>query len=340
MRIRVLAGVILILFVWVPLSFYWYFFNQRISTILISSPETPIFSIRLEWTLSSSWLPLADKFLVYEQECYRSCQFWPIPPIHYGLTMTSTGYVDVQEDISLATGEKKEISLALHKDVKIIDSTGSFLVDIRLWDSLVENANKNLWGGFSLVGINERNRVYALRKSENTYQIGMLSTEKFIPFRNLPPWVISAKLDETKNYFVFSFSDGNSLSVSVTMDDEVEAPLIPDSVVKLVNGTWKFRTNTWVYILQNKSLQLNPRFSDFLDISDTERIWYIWSYDTERLKLSNFPESQSILIFLNRKTGESYVLKRNIDIKALFFYEWKPAYVDSFWRVWYVDYKK
>ena len=196
MRARALAIIILCILVGVPLLLYWYFFTQKIASITIQVPENIPFTIDLQGTLSSSWLPLADKFLHFQETCTSSCTLSPIPPVKYSLVITSTGKVDIHDEFVLDSGNSKNITYNLESDIKIQESSDENL-DINLGTALVENANATLHADFSLVGVGEKSRVYALRKQNNQVQIGLLTTEKFTPFRTLPPEIQNMTLDVT-----------------------------------------------------------------------------------------------------------------------------------------------
>ncbi len=55
---------------------------------------------------------------------------------------------------------------------------------------------------------------------------------------------------------------------------------------------------------------MNTRFTDWLDISDRVRIGYISADDTKKLQLSNMNLGQSVLILLDRYTGQSSIIQQ------------------------------
>lgn len=119
------------------------------------------------------------------------------------------------------------------------------------------------------------------------------------------------------------------------MDAEVELPVLPNSLVQFDTMIWKIQTASWAYLYDGDSIIQNPRFTDFLDISSTIRIGYIDQTDKKRLELSNFPLNESVLVFLNRGTGDNYVLKKGISIKTLYFdLDWSPVYMDWAGKTW------
>ncbi len=332
MRARALAVIILCVLVWIPLFLYWYFFTQKVSSVSIAVSDNLPFTLDLQGTLSSSWLPLADKFLHFQEICVSSCTLSPVPPVKYSLTITSTGRVDIHEDFTLDSGESRKLLYTLNNDIQIKESGGESL-DTNLGKAIVDNANTTLHADFSLVGVGERNRVYALRKQNNQVQLGILSLEKFTPFRTLPVEIQSMVLDRTWRFFLATLPNNRTFILSVNMDQETEVPVYPDSVV-FMNDIWKFQTSSWVYTYDGEELQENPRFTDFLDISPSIRLWYIDKDDTSRLSLSNFPSGESVLISLDRTTGKSYVVKKGLGIRTLFFHGATPAYIDPSENIW------
>ncbi len=73
----------------------------------------------------------------------------------------------------------------------------------------------------------------------------------------------------------------------------------------------------------------NMRFTYAIDISPYERIGYISASDSEKLLLSNFSTGTSMLIHLDRSTGETYILRKGMNISGFYFSREKPAFFDS-----------
>lgn len=336
MRARLFALLILLLLVWGPIFGYWYFFRDTISGVTVAVPSGESFSIELQWTLSYSWLPLADKFLVYRQDCAGSCTFSPIPPVSYSLTLTSTGKVKIEDTFTLKTGEKKNIQYKLNTDVTFLEFPDA-VRDSTLGISLVDSANNTLSWTFTFVWMGDKDQVYAIRKQDSVVQLWLLFPEKFIPFRTLSWDMWGIQLDATRRFFLIELSSGKTLILSTDMTKEVETILFPIAVVGL-QDSWKIQTQSGVY-LYNPDLwvQENPRFTDFLDISPSKRLWYIAANDSLKLSLSNFPAGESVLVLLDRTNGKSYVVKKGVSIRSLYF-EWDtPVYVDSAGKVWKIE---
>lgn len=337
MRARLFALFILLLLVGLPLLAYWYFFTDRIASVKITVPGGTHFSVELQWTLSSDWLPLADKFLVYHQDCDGLCEFSPIPPVVYSLTLTSTGKVTLEDTFVLKTGEKKSLSYMLNDDVAIREFTTSILND-DLGLSLVENANSTLSWTFDLVWVGQKNQIFATRKQGTMRQLWLLSSEKFIPFRSLLADMWEVHLDTTRRFFLIHLLSGRTLILATDMSKEIETILVPTSVVELQDG-WKIQTQSGVYFYDSDVwAEENPRFSDFLDISPSKRLWYIAADDTNRLGLSNFAPWESVLVLLNRTNGQNYVVKRWLNIRTLYFDWTTPVYMDTSGRVWEISF--
>jgi hypothetical protein len=332
MRARLLAVIILLVLVALPLGFYWYFFTQKVASLSISVPSSESFQIELQGTFSSSWFPLADAFLDFRRTCIETCTIVPIPPAKYELTITSTGKVTIHDELEIQVWESLQRSYTLHHDL-VLQELQKTKVDTTLWVSLIENANSHLDGIFSLVGIGNNNKIYALRKKWNQSQLGTIFPDKFVPMRTLPTWIDRMKIDLTGKFFVAPLRDGWASIFALDMSREIEIPILPYSVV-FMNNIWKMQTQWGVYIFDGEGMQENPRFTDFLDISPSKRLGYIAANDTNRLSLSNFAPWESVLVLLDRTNGQNYVIKRWVDIQTLFL-EWSmPVYVDSSGKVW------
>ncbi len=92
MRTRVLALIILFIFLGIPFGLYWYFFLHRTSSMQFHiAQETPV-TITLEGTLEYDYLPLADSVLRFDQTCLMYCETGPIAPALYRVTISGSGY--------------------------------------------------------------------------------------------------------------------------------------------------------------------------------------------------------------------------------------------------------
>ncbi len=119
MRTRLLALLVLSIIIVIPGLIYWYFFRHQVATLIFSIPGEK-FSIELAGTLNSKYLPLADKFLNFYRECDSVCEFAPIAPTQYAITMTSTGHSQILDNVILNTGETKYITYQLQSEVAIV----------------------------------------------------------------------------------------------------------------------------------------------------------------------------------------------------------------------------
>lgn len=101
MRPRILAIIILILFVGIPLGLYWYFYIHHVAKIHFRIASSDIFHITLAGTLDYSYLPLADAALHYDIECHSECTIGPIPPVSYTITFSGSGYETSKQSYTL-----------------------------------------------------------------------------------------------------------------------------------------------------------------------------------------------------------------------------------------------
>ena len=231
MRARLLAVLILIVLLAIPVWVYYYLMNQEIAMLTISTGTGSAFSVELVWSWDIDGLPLADRALSYRQDCVWVCQIWPILPARYSLTLSSSGQIDIRDDIVINTGEK-------------LSRSYTFIEDIR--------------------------------------------------FIRIDPVDIS------------NISSGS---------------------------TWHIRTSSGSYIDEWDSLSEDIRFTDAIDLTPDIRLGYIDANDTIKLSLGNFSFGQSVLVRLDRTTGESRVVRQWVDIGALLLYRGRPAYSSSVWDI-------
>jgi hypothetical protein len=125
------------------------------------------------------------------------------------------------------------------------------------------------------------------RDSDTTRELGILTGDKFLSIKSLGPKVQSIKLDASGNFFII---DQRTI-LARNLEDEFTLPdaiIDPISLMRLTDG-YKATTRTSVWTSEGDTWTENPRYSDYLDISPTERIGYIRSTDTARLSIANLP---------------------------------------------------
>lgn len=317
---------------------YYYFTSEKIANITIHAGSGAVFLVQLHGSFWVDGLPLMDKALYYEKKCIESCVIDPVLPARYTLSLTSSGKAIISDTILVNMGEKISKVYHFENDISFAP-VGTIHRDEELGTSLVENAKKqNLWD-FTLIGTDIQNRIWVRRSWEKSTQIGILSVERFTPIRSIITPIVNASLDESRSVLVFDLASSRTLLLPITLEGEREIPTISwIRVVTLASGDiWKIRTDSGSMDIKNDRLIEDIRFTDAIDLSNQIRIWYIDKNDIAKLSLGNFPSTTSILIRLNRATGESVVLRTGFDIRALFFYQKKPAYFDDSGNIFIIE---
>lgn len=103
-------------------------------------------------------------------------------------------------------------------------------------------------------------------------------------------------------------------------------------------STWHIRTETGSLIRDGENETEDIRFTDAIDLTPEIRLGYIDKNDTAKLSIGNFVPNQSVLVRLDRTTGESVIVRKGIDIQILLLYRGLPAYVDSVGGVYSITY--
>ena len=209
MRARFFAFIILLLLVAIPGFVYYYFTSRSIARFDISVGSGVIFTARLVGSWGVDGLPLADRALIYSQECVSHCMFSPILPARYTLTLMSSGQVDISDTLIINTADQVTRSYGFTHDI-IFQSVGNSI-------------------------------------------------------------------------------DMNSISSG---------------------STWHTRTETGSLVAMGENETEDIRFTDAIDLTPEIRLGYIDQKDTAKLSLGNFSLGQSVLIRLDRTTGESVVVRK------------------------------
>jgi hypothetical protein len=339
MRSRLAALLILISLLAVPAWLYWYFFVSQVASVMISVPPWIPYRVLLAGTLDNKALPLADKLIRIERDCIWNCLLSPIAPIWYTLTLTSPGQRTITDDITLVTWESKSLSYVFQWESLIEPSPESPTGNSDIGLSIVSNATqKDPAFEYRLVGVSwSGDIVYAERRSTVTRELGTLSLEKFIPQWKIPKWVADITLDITGEYLIAPIFSDKTLILARDLSWQKEIPI--QGVIWYSRGITddKILTNSGVITSWHGSYGENPRFTDSLDISLTERLWYISADDSEKLTLSNLPSWESVLLILDRTTGKTEIIKRWIDIRFLFFSQGFLVFLDKEGKMWSIS---
>jgi hypothetical protein len=74
-------------------------------------------------------------------------------------------------------------------------------------------------------------------------------------------------------------------------------------------ATWHIRTSTGSWVTDGQKETEDIRFTDAIDLTPDIRLGYIDKNDTTKLSIGNFAQGQSVLVRLDRTTGESRVIR-------------------------------
>lgn len=337
MRARLFALLILVLIIGIPAGIYWYFFTKNTASITVNVVSGENIHIKIAGTLDNENLPLADRLLEFEKDCGEVCVFSPVAPIRYTLTLTSPGKSIIQEDVIVGVGEDKTISYTLQDDIIITPLDVPILWSRQIWEVMVANATKKDKDyAYKLIAVDAKNTVYVERSSPSLRELWILSLDKFTSLYRVPDGVGTFQIDMTGQYFIAPLFTDKTLILSLDTKLQREVPLV-DVLAYVWWEDSKVLSESWVVLGHHSSYGYNPRFTDWLDISPSLRLWYIDKDDTQKLSLSNLPSGQSVLISLNRMTGDYHVIKRWVDIEFLFYHDGNPVFLDNQGSVWKLE---
>lgn len=335
MRARLLALSILWLILSIPLAIYWFFSSQYTSSLILTVDADISFSLRLEGDMGQQRLPLMDQLLVIERECMRTCTISPIAPIGYTLTITSPGKITITDQIRIETRTQKQLSYQLSNEL-ILDPYNSILgprSDIAR-DRMSQIDTNNPTIQYNAIGMDSNDNIYAERSIASRRDIGIISTKGFVPIYTLPDTVDTVMLDKTWQYILLRTYQDSTIVLSLDGIYQDEIPITHVNGYVQNDNEVKVYTTSWTYLWAWGRYSMNIRFTDWIDLPGSMRIWYIAAEDTERLSLSDLPLGQWVLVAVDRKTGVSHIVKRWIDIVALFYVDSIPILLDSSGKAW------
>lgn len=327
MRARLLAIVILLIIVGWPSYAYWYFYKRNISSIIFVSQGDESFTISLEWTLKYEYFPLLDQAFQYKSTCIGSCIFSPIPPLEYNLRITTTGREDITDVIKLGTWENKKYQVILPE----------VLVTEKIWSLPHALPDvKEEW--YTPIWVSSRGNIVAYDSTNDTREVWIIKSWKFIGlFRSQSP-LDSAYMDSTKSFLIVPDSSGKqSLYPLLWTEPGIVFPH-PEKIrfVSMIENIWKVQAWDTLYEYVNANWKINPRFTDYIDLSSKYRLGFISKNQSKKLSLQNLDRDHSVLVLLDRSSNKLTILKR-WEIQGFLMYDWLPAYLDSEWNIYRVE---
>lgn len=163
MRSKILAIIILSSFLIIPGIFYWYFFHQNTSSVTFRTSESGVeFDILLSGTFEYTYLPIADKALVFHEKCQSECTL-VLPPVKYDVVLSSSGKEDIHENISLERGKTISVPVDFSQVFQFLPVSGVF-DDETLMTASLQNANSSFSGKFFPVGIGMGSKIFTWRE--------------------------------------------------------------------------------------------------------------------------------------------------------------------------------
>ena len=130
-----------------------------------------------------------------------------------------------------------------------------------------------------------------------------------MPIRNISTPIVSTTIDISRSVVIISLTSGRTLLIPTDLSGEQEITTPSARISSVVSGNlWKILTSSGSYELSGDRIIEDIRFSDSIDISPQIRLGYIDKNDTTKLALANLPLGESLVIRLDRSTGESTIV--------------------------------
>ena len=187
-----------------------------------------------------------------------------------------------------------------------------------------------LTGSFGVDGLPLADR--ALSYSQEC--VSQCSIAPILPARYTLTLVSSGQTDISDTILVDT-ADQLTRSYGFTRDITLQSVGNISEIGNISSGsTWHIRTETGSWISDGDEYNEDIRFTDAIDLTPEIRLGYIDKNDTTKLSIGNFALGNSVLVRLDRETGESRVVREWLDIRALLLYRGRPAYVDTTGQVY------
>ncbi len=316
MRPRVLASVILLIFLIAPVVLYWYFYEQKITALIFQSDNNTPYTVSLQGSLEYKYFPLLDKIFSYESICTGSCIFSPIPPLKYSITLSGSGKESVFDTVILAPWDSHKYRVSLKPTLHTEKMT------------LLSPEKNDEWKDYLWLD-QEGNSVF-LRMDSTSQKIWVYLWWRVSPLVTTSLPILSGKIDASRTYAILRGSTDEQHIYS--LEDKRESIVFPypeEIDIVTYSTYWKVRTKSTLYEYIWGNWIENIRFTDFIDISPRYRIGYIDTSDTRKLSLQNLPLDNSLFLLLDRKSTEVSIIKKWYNIRGFIFYKWLPSIIDT-----------
>lgn len=328
MRTRIIALIILIFLIGWPTYFYWYFYKNNISSIVFISESEEPYTISLDGKLEYQYFPLLDEVFRYKSTCKGSCIFKPIPPLSYELHIISDGREDTIDRIELATWEQKKYDVILQEQL--------FIEKVGTMPFALPSASLD---GYIPVGVSSHGKVIAVEDKRDGGEVWVMNNGRFVSLFRSKKSLTNSYIESTRSFLIVP--DAASKQALYPLDAVIPWVVFPNSerIITIVydSNTWKVQTEKNLYELVNGIWKINPRFTDYIDIDSRYRLGYIKKSQSEKLKLQNFSQSNSIMVLLDRTKNTTTLMKKWIEIVGFLRYNEEPAFLDTEWEIYRLE---
>lgn len=346
MKNRLLSFLILVLVFWAWYGFYYYFFVMNKWNLTIKS-NTPDYTVSL----------YNEKLRVnFSSDCKNeTCKLVDIWPFDYVLTVSKDKYKSVTRNIKIEKKWTLNLDIYLEKELQI---------------TKVTNAESITWTWVDIEALkqNATQKLEEMRKQkdlEAKYKLFDFWNYWLYYFEENTDWTLSLYKDfsgEKTKIYTFQKVSASLLdlyyvsnyynSIFVKYDKkwfifdiwnwEVEEFdfWVPLNYVKRDNNIFSLVTDNWTYLynLDDKSIEYFYLFKDFLYYSDDSYFWVIYADEKDKKKNYNLEkESGNLIVKYNFKTKDIKILeKTNINISKILEEGQDIYFYDNTWEKYLV----
>lgn len=295
--------------------------HYQTSSLTIRFDSDQPVSVTLRWTTGISWLPLMDRFLHFEQLCHGICEWHPIPPAKYSVIVQGAGISTIVDTLSVSLWSRVTQDYMIESQIKLWTLV---LPSVASHDALtiIQSDLTRYDTQLSLIGVDFTGKQWAYRVTEWTSHIGYMDGSDFVPLKDFPFVFRDVQFDVYGGVMIGQLDGERAIFMTFDMSQVRELPWTPNIRGARYHGTWHVMIDGIWYDWIDSAWRENIRFTDWLDIWKHWRIWYVAPTDDKRMMLSN--TSTSLLILLDRYTGKTSILSRDLEVIRLFTLDESP----------------
>lgn len=302
---------------------YIYLFQLNTTRLIISiEPKDAPIHLRLTANEYRENVVASNLFKI-ERDCVGNCTIDPIPAFEYSLEISFTGRDSIRDTIILEKNRENMFTYKFTDQVFLHNVENEIQVSpttILYREEQFAQQNPNIFTGARYITDINGIWYYSLLQGNATkfyrFDGSEIQNHFSIPIK-------AYSMDKTNRYIYYTqsgFTYLSSLFTGKIFTFKREDPIV--AVYEYENDVYiKTEKDIFTYDIGTMSFRRNPYYNDLILLDSTYALALIYPNDKEKRQLLNIPDGNTVLIRINRLTGERELVAKTQEKIAYMFYE-------------------